>query len=53
MVEFETGQLSARYAGMVAEATAIWSKSSRLNVVALQKCSGGANRVAVVEDGSR
>ena len=53
VVEFETGQLSARYAGMVTEAAAIWSKSPCLNAVAVQTCSSGANCVAVTEDGGR
>lgn len=53
MVEFETGRLSERYAGMVTAAAAIWSKSPCLNAVAVHTCSGGANCVAVVEDGDR
>ncbi len=50
MVEFETGQLSAHYAGKVTDAAAIWSKSSCLNAVAVETCSSGANCVSVVED---
>lgn len=53
VVEFETGQLSERYSGMVTEATAIWSKSSCVNAVAVQTCSSGANCVSVIEDDGR
>lgn len=53
VVEFETGRLSARYAGMVADAADIWSKSSCLNAVAVRTCSAGANCVTIEENGSR
>jgi hypothetical protein len=53
VVEFERGRLSDRYAGLVAEAAAIWSKSPCLNAVPVQACSSGANCVAIDEDGSR
>jgi hypothetical protein len=53
VVEFETGELSARYAGMVANGADIWSKSSCLNAVAVRTCSGDANCVAIEEDSSR
>ena len=53
VVEFETGQLSANYAGKVTDAAAIWSKSSCLNAVAVETCSSGANCVSVVEDDGR
>lgn len=53
VVEFETGPLSARYAGMVAEAAAIWSESPCLNAVVVQTCSSGTNCVVVTEDGGR
>jgi len=52
VVEFETGQLSKRYAGIVAEAAAIWSKSPCLNALPVQACSSGANCVAIDEDDS-
>lgn len=53
VVEYETGQLSARYAGMVADAAAIWSESPCLNAVAVQTCSSGANCVVVTESDER
>jgi len=53
VVEFETSQLSTRYAGLVAEAAAIWSKSPCLNAVPVRACSSGANCVAIRENGSR
>ena len=53
VVEFATGQLSARYAGFVAEATASRSESPCLNAVAVQVCSSGSNCVAFAEDASR
>jgi hypothetical protein len=53
VVEFATGQLSARYAGFVAEAAAIWSESPCLNAVAVQACSTGSNCVVLAEDASR
>lgn len=53
VVEFETGQLSERYAGLVTDAAAIWSESPCLNAVAVQTCSSGANCVAVEENGDR
>ena len=53
VVEFQTGQLSARYAGLVAQATDIWSESPCLNAAAVQACSTGANCVLVEEDAER
>jgi hypothetical protein len=53
VVEFATGQLSARYAGFVAEAAAIWSESPCLNAVAVHVCSTGSNCVLLAEDDSR
>lgn len=53
VVEFETGRLSQRYAGLVRKAAAIWSKSPCLNAVPVQACSSGADCVAIDEDGSR
>ncbi|WP_345151063.1 matrixin family metalloprotease [Arthrobacter ginkgonis] len=53
MVEFSTSQLSARYAGFVSEAAAIWSESPCLNAVAVQACSTGSNCVLLQEDASR
>nr|WP_240974872.1 matrixin family metalloprotease [Arthrobacter sp. SF27] len=53
VVEFETGQLSVRYARLVTEAATIWSESPCLKAVTAQSCTAGANCVAIVEDGSR
>jgi hypothetical protein len=53
VVEYATGQLSARYAGLVAQATAIWSESPCLNAVAVQVCSSGSNCVVIEENAER
>lgn len=50
VAEYETDQLSARYAGMVADAAASWSKGPCLNAVVVQTC---ANCVVVTESDER
>ncbi|AUI53625.1 zinc metallopeptidase [Arthrobacter crystallopoietes] len=53
VVEFETGRLSERYTRLVTEAATIWSESPCIEAVTARSCTGGANCVAIVEDGSR
>ena len=50
VAEFETGQLSARYAKAVEKDAGIRSRSSCLHAIAVTTCSTSAKCVAVVED---
>lgn len=49
LVNFETGALSARYAGLVDKAAEIWSESPCITAIAVTACQPGSNCVSLEE----